>query len=517
MSNQKIIFLILVCITGFGIVSEVGAEDVLTRPNIINILVDDMGFSDLGSYGGEIETPNLDSLAASGIRYSNYRTYPKCHYTRNAILTGMDTPPARSTADSMTLAEALRTVGYKSYFIGKTHGRVIPDMTKVSERGFDRSFGNANGGNYWDAKVLQSYLDGKKWFSKGTFFKTDVQTDFALEFLDTHPADTPFFLYLAYHAPHYPVQAKPVDIQKYIGKYMEGPEVLRKRRYERLVQMGMIDSSWPLSTAVQGAESEWTNLSQQDKLHYDNVMATYAAMVDNIDQNIGRLLAKLNTMGVAENTIIFFSSDNGNTDVGSRGIWPGHNRRRFGMKYDETAEVGSVSSHWYVGRAWANLSNTPFSLYKNSSHEGGLSSSLIINFPTRLKKPGSIDHEPVSVFDIMPTAMQLAGVEYPSEFAGRPLKPLRGIDISPSFQEAQLPQDRQFFFFWADTRAFIDGKWKIVSTSGQNFDPATYKLYNLEDDRTEMNDISSSNPEKLQSMLDAARDYAEGTLLGINP
>ncbi len=507
---ELIIFLVLFFVNCFGVVSKVNAQNTPAKPNIINIVVDDMGFSDIGSYGGEIETPNIDSLAASGIRYSKYRTYPQCIPTRNAILTGMDAPPLRKPSDSMTLAEALKTAGYSTYFIGKTNGGVLPHMVDVPKRGFDRSFGNTNGGNYWTCsdKGTKCFLDGKEWNAKEPFFKTDAETDFALEFLDANPGDTPFFLHLAYHAPHSPLQAKPVDIEKYKGKYMEGPAILRKRRYERLLQMGMIDGKWPLSTGV--SESEWSELSHQDKLHYDNIMATYAAMIDNVDQNIGRLLAKLKTMGVSENTIIFFSSDNGASDAEGQGLWPGHIDKSWGRDYNRMAEVGSVSSHWQTGRAWANLSNTPFRLYKNDSHEGGLSAPLIVNFPTRLKTPGSINHEQVSVFDIMPTAMKLAEAEYPSEFEGRTLKPMRGIDLSPSFHDQPLPKNRPLFFFWDKSTAFIHGEWKIVSTSGRNFDPKKYELYNLENDRTEMNDLSESNPERLHDMVDAAREYVAG-------
>lgn len=477
------------------------------RPNILNIVVDDMGYSDLGCYGGEIDTPNIDALARGGLRFSSYRTYPKCFPTRNSILSGIASDPINFQKDAVTIAEVLRPAGYQTFFVGKTHGKFLPDMKAVAERGFDRSFGNQSGGSFFDHKVKQCFLDGKEWHTDRPFYKTDVQTDFALEFLDSYKkSGKPFFLHLAFHAPHYPMHAKPEDIAKYRGKYLRGPNHFRKARFAKLKELGLINSEWNLSPSSD-RDDQWDKLSAEKKNKYDHIMATYAAMIDNVDQNIGRVIKKLRQMGCYANTLITFSSDNGACPEGSnRHIWPSHTNQRFGVSYDETAEIGSAKSHWKLGEAWANMSSTPLRMFKNYCHEGGLSTPLIVHWPGKVKKPGSISHEYVYVFDFMPAWLEAAGAEYPTSYDGREIQPMAGQSFLPLLNGAPATDKDRTALFWYKNKAtlcYIKGSWKIVTLDCSNFENTKWELYNILEDRTELNDLSTANPQKLSEMQKA--------------
>lgn len=461
-----------------------------------------MGYSDLGCMGGEVHTPNIDHLAEEGILFTNYRTYPKCFPTRDAIMTGMDSPPVRSIKDSITLGEALQPAGYRTYFVGKTHGAVMDDFTVVPTRGFERSFGNEDGGNYWDHTLKPCLLDGEPWYTDEPFFKTDVQTDFAIKFLEEHEAEKPFFLHLAYHAPHYPIHAKEKDIEKYVGQFMDGPAVLRMKRFARMQALGLIPESLELTPMLKNMDVEWDKLSVDKKVFYDRVMAGYCAMIDNVDQNIGRVLEQLDAMGVREDTVIFFSSDNGACPEGGKGMWPGHMDSRFGRKYDSKATFGSKETHWQVGPAWTNYSNTPLRKWKNFCHEGGLSTPFIVSAPSIVEKEGSLNRDPIMVMDVMPTVLDLAQVDYPQTYKGRPLKPMRGVSMKPIFAGSSTDLSRPMHFYYRNTTAYIEYPWKIVSTNNKQFE-----LYNLDADRGELQDLASQMPEKMSSLKTAMLDY----------
>lgn len=477
--------------------------------NFINILVDDMGYSDIGCMGGPVETPNLDQLAADGILFTNYRTYPKCMPTRDAIMTGMDAPPVRKKGDSITIAEGLKELGYRSYFVGKAHGTVVGNLKTAHKRGFDRSFGNSAGGNFWDYKTRPTELDGKPWSTEKPFYKTDVHTDFAIQFLEENGTDNPFFLHLAYHAPHFPIHAKQELIDKYAGKFMEGPSALRKKRFARMQQMGLIAEGTKLSPDFVEMQMAWDALPHEKKVTYDRVMAGYCAMIDSVDQNIGRILMKLDEMGVREHTVIFFSSDNGGCAEFGNGIWPGsRDGSRFGYQYDGNAEIGTKDSHWQVGEAWTNLSNTPFREWKNISHEGGLSVPFIVNAPGIIKSKGEISQAPVMVMDILPTILDLGGAEYPTEFDGRKIKPTRGVSLGPILTGAEQDLSRPMHFYHGGTYAYIEYPWKLVTQHGDS-----WELYNLETDRSELNDLVTAHPEKFETMMAAMMDYRKGVPL----
>jgi len=330
---------LLIALLFLAITSDLCAQ----KPNFIVILVDDMGYSDIGCMGGPVQTPHLDGLASSGILFNNYRTYPKCMPTRNALMTGMD--DFRKKEDSITIAEALKPEGYGTYFVGKAHGKLINDTKTALKRGFDRTFGNSAGGNFWDHTTRQTMLDGEPWDTDQPFYKTDVHTDYALQFLDENGTENPFFLYLAYHAPHYPIQAKPETIDQYRGQFMDGPSALRKKRFARMQDLGLITEGTQLSPDFTEMENAWDSLPQEKKVYYDQVMAGYCAMIDSVDENVGRVLQKLKEMGVREKTVLFFASDNGGCAEGGEGIWPGYKTERFGRKYQKEAEFGSADSH----------------------------------------------------------------------------------------------------------------------------------------------------------------------------
>jgi len=481
------------------------------RLNIVNILVDDMGYSDIACYGGEIDTPNINSLAEGGLRFSSYRTYPKCGPTRTAMLMGVESET--SSANAISFTEALKSSGYQCYHVGKLHGPLKDKEETLHEYGFDRSFGNTAGGNFFDHTLNQCYLDGKKWHTDKEFYKTDVQTDFALEFLESNKStNKPFYLQLWYHAPHFPIQTKPKDIAKYKGMYSELPEFYRKQRFERQKEMGLVKNSWKLPPS-HDSENEYAKLSQEDREKYALVLQTYAGMLDCVDQNIGRVIAKLKEMGVYENTMIIFSSDNGSTvECGQSGKFPGTMKERFGKKYDENAPVGSRNAHWGIGGIWANVANTPYSKFKMWCHEGGISSPLIIHLPGKIKNPGSIDHTNVFVWDFFPTFLEIAKTSLPDKHEKRNPQKLIGDSLLPLILNGKLgKQDRKAYFTMGKSSCFIKGNWKIVRARDKTVDPETvpWELYNLSEDRTEVNNLVSTMPEKLQEMTAAYKTHLE--------
>ncbi|MGB0372738.1 MAG: sulfatase-like hydrolase/transferase [Opitutales bacterium] len=481
--------------------------------NFLNIMVDDMGYSDISPMGGEVDTPHLDKLAQTGMLFTEYRTYPKCFPTRDAIMTGMDAPPVRYPEDGITIAEALKSAGYTSYLVGKTHGAVMDNFSVVPKRGFDRSFGNEDGGSYWDHRVKQTILDGEPWHTDEPFYKTDAHTDMAIQFLEENGADKPFFMHLAYHAPHYPIHAKQEDIDKYVGKFMKGPSALRKKRFERMKAMGILPADTQLSPDFKEMAQAWEALPQDKKEYYDRVMAGYCAMIDSVDQNIGRVLAQLDKMGVRENTVIFFSSDNGGCSEGGSGIWPGQKAERFGHGYDYSGFIGGPTTHIQVGEAWTNFSNTPLRKWKNTVHEGGLAVPFIVNAPSLVKNTGEINTSPIMVMDVMPTILDLAGVKYPSEYDGRPLKPMRGLSIVDILSGEEMDLDREFHLFFNRNYTHIDYPWKYITNTKQKSE----ELYNLEDDRAEVNNLAEKMPEKVAAMKAAMMAWREGVALDQKP
>jgi arylsulfatase len=482
--------------------SSHGALPKTNRPNIVVLLADDMGFSDLGCYGSEIDTPNLNRLAQGGIRFSQFRNTARCCPSRTSLLTGLY--PHQAGVGLMvedrgrpayegylndrcaTIAEVLRPAGYRTLMSGKWHvGEHRPHWP--TDRGFEKYFGLISGASSYfgladpDARrQRQMALDDKPWTPPPTgFYMTDAIADHAVEFLDKYGnGDQPFFLYTAFTAPHYPLHAPPEDIAKYEGRYMKGWDVLRKERHQRLIEMGIVEKRWPLTPRDDQAPA-WETVA--DKKAWDRRMAVYAAQVDRLDQGIGRILRKLHDMGAEDNTLIMFLSDNGGcaeiVDRGKPGVAP-----------------GLPDSFMSYGIPWANASNTPFRLYKRWVHEGGIATPFIVRWPSFIKQKDTITREACHLVDIMATCVDVAGAKYP----GAPVQPMEGKSLLPVFQGKSIG-DRKLYWEHMGNRAALDGKWKLVSRY-----PEKWELYDLEADRTEMNDLAAKMPEKASQLL---RDY----------
>ena len=497
-----------------------------TRPNILVVMADDMGYSDIGCYGSEIRTPNIDALAAEGLRFSQFYTTPKCFPSRASLLTGLYAHQvgmgrkAQKFQNCTTVAEVLREAGYHTWMVGKWHGQDVP----VS-RGFERYFGlndgaanHFNPGNQRPGEPVPATDKGvRRWAIDGQvyqpytppdpkFYSTDAFTDYALKYLDEQQDDKPFFLYVAYTAPHYPIQAWPEDIAKYRGRYLGGWDKIRQERHQRQVAMGLLPVDSPLAprgnTALavvrhtgpwmprfwdgQGNIQPWAEVADHDR--WDLKMAVYAAMVDRVDQNVGRLLAKLRELKKDRNTIIVFLSDNG----ASSGT------HHYGTRPEQapSSGPGPMDSFHTYDTPWADVSNTPFYGYKDTCYEGGNATPLVVSWPGRLAaKPGAITPEVAHIMDLMPTFLEMAGARYPDTFAGRPIPPMEGRSLLPLF--LGQPRAGHDYLYWEynGDRAVRHGDWKIVSLPQK-----PWQLFDLRTDRAEQHDLSARHPEITQDL-----------------
>ncbi len=485
-------FLQNVAAGALGARAGVGAPD--RRPNIVIIMADDMGFSDLGCYGGEIQTPHLDGLARQGLRFTQFTNTARCCPTRSSLLTGLyphqagvgmmiqdlGRPSYQGYLNdrSVTIAEALRPRGYRTLMAGKWHvGEDRPHWP--TDRGFERYFGLISGAsNYFrlDPGRKMALNDQPYQPAGDKFYMTDAFTDYALKFMDELGGKgEPFFLYLAYTAPHWPLHAPAQVIEKYRGKYMAGWDELRARRHKRQIGMGLVDARWPL-TPRDPEVPAWAEV--KDKESWDLRMAVYAAQVDRMDQNIGRVLGKLKSLGVEDNTLVMFLADNG-------GCHEDVERGRPGVP------AGQPDSFTSYKRHWANLSNTPFRLYKHWVHEGGIATPLIARWPARIRRGGSLTHQHGHVIDLMATCLDAAGADYPKTRQDRPITPLEGRGLVPIFDGRTRPPHPAVYWEHAGNRAVRQGKWKLVSRYNEQ-----WELYDLEADRTEMNDLTAKAPAK---------------------
>ena len=483
----------------WGLVFSHGAD----QPNIILILADDMGYSDLGCYGGEIKTPNLDRLAKNGIRYTQAYNTSKCWTTRISLLTGLYHHRSdRDFTNTALIGEILKPAGYRTWWSGKHHAVFNP-----YDRGFDHFSGFLGGAiNFWnpgdqarrgekepgwravytwafDDQLIKPYTPDKD------FFATDAITDWSLGWLDEkEKATDPFFLFLAYNAPHWPLHAHPEDIAKYDGIYEQGYEFIRKARYERQLKMGLFDREvTPLSNPE---HEEWKYLSDQEKEEEALRMEIHAAMVDRMDQNIGRLLQKLEDLRKLENTLILFLVDNGAS----------HERPKK-KAWDPKAEWGSVGSFEAIGQSWANAINSPFKKWKVQGMEGGICTPMIAHWPEGITLPdNTISPEPCHLIDFVPTFMELAGSEakYPSELPG-----LDGISIIPTFSGKKLQRDKPLFFQYGSWQVIREHQWKLVQ---HKKDP--WQLYDVSRDRTETQNLVAQFPERVNQMKKAWEDWA---------
>jgi arylsulfatase len=486
------------------------------KPNIVVILADDMGWSDLGCYGSEIETPHLDALAQGGLRFTQFYNTTRCCPTRAALLTGLHQHQAgmgHMTANDgipsyqgylndrcVTLAEAIKPAGYTTLAIGKWHVGAAAGQWPL-DRGFDRYWGSPSGGGVYFKETLQ--------MRKGVFFVrgaqeedlpagkyiTDVFTDRAMEFVEEAVTKTkhPFFLYLAHIAPHWPLQAKPEDIAKYAGRYAQGWDEAREQRFARQKAAGLLPGSAVLSARDPAARA-WTETPADRREDLIHRMAVYAAQVDCLDQNVGRLVAKLRELDQLHNTLILFLSDNGCSAEGGPG---GFSRGQPG------APIGTALSYASVGLEWANVSDTPFRRFKISTHEGGISTPLIAHWPAGIPARGELRHQPGHVIDLMPTLLDVAGASYPADHAGKAILPPEGQSLVPAFQNQEVNREA---LYWEHegNKAVRQGRWKAVAPSR-----APWELYDLEADRTESRNVAGKHPEILQELTTLWQSWAE--------
>ncbi|MBI3210407.1 MAG: arylsulfatase [Candidatus Solibacter usitatus] len=475
------------------------------KPNIIVIMADDLGFSDIGCYGSEIATPNLDRLAKNGVRFTQFYNTARCCPTRAALLTGLYNhqagighmvndrgfPSYRGflNENCVTIAEAIRGSGYTPLMVGKWHvGEQRPHWP--TDRGFERYFGLISGAsNYWKLDGQRKMaLDDKPYVPDSPkFYMTDAFTDHAVKFIDEYGRkNNPYFLYLAYTAPHWPLHAWPEDIAKYRGKYKKGWDRLRQERHERQMAMGIVNRKWPL-TARDEKVPAWESVENKDE--WDLRMAVYAAQIDRMDQGIGRVLDKVKELGQEQDTLILFLADNGGCAEGPIGG-------------EQPGPPGPAESFTSYLPPWANASNTPFRLYKHWVHEGGISSPLIMQWPNGIRQKNAVIDRPSHLIDIMATCMEVSGGRYPSTHKGKPIVPAEGQSLMAAVRGEK---QRKTTLFWEHegNRAVRDGDWKAVSRF-----KAGWELYNMAADRTETRDLASKESARLDRMTKAYDAWA---------
>ncbi|MCB9941593.1 MAG: arylsulfatase [Planctomycetaceae bacterium] len=462
-------------------------------PNIVLILADDLGFSDIGCYGSEIETPNLDALADGGLRFSQFYNTAKCHSSRVSLLTGQYCIAAGDTALShaVTSAEVLANGGYFTAITGKWHLKQEP-----TDFGFQRYFGHLSGAcNYF--KGDGSFrLNGQPWkVPAADFYTTVANVDHAIDFLgEARQADKPWYLYIAFNAPHAPLHALPDDYAKYKGRYEAGWDVVREARVAKQKKLGLLPQTLKPSPRPEHIPA-WEAMSPWRQSYESNRMTTLAAMIDRVDQEVGRLVNDLRANDELDNTLILFVSDNGACP---------YDRKQPLLDVEPTN--GDVSLADSTGWAWAR--NSPFRYYKQNQFEGGIASPAIVHWPAGLKtQRGSIVSHPAHLIDVMPTLAEIAGCEIPNQWPGRELRPVSGVSLKPIF-DGKTPSPRPpIHLLFAGDRALRDGDWKLVS-----FQSEAWELYNVAEDRTELVDLAQSEPERLQKMIEAWTDMAKDVL-----
>lgn len=472
------------------------------RPNIILIMADDMGWSDIGCYGGEIETPNIDRLAAEGMRFTNFYNNGKCTTTRASLLTGLY--PRKGgrgiellDENMLTFGEALGMLGYATGLSGKWHnGSEAPH--RPIDRGFQTSYGLWDGCcNFFDPSIPDPEFKGNRvrFFGEDDeritefpddFYTTDAFTDHAIETIKSRSKEgKPFFHYIAYTAPHYPLHAKPEDIARYDGRYDAGWDVLREERYARQVEMGLIDPKIFPEPGPNPNNVPWEKVEDEMRDWETLRMETYAAMVDSMDQNIGRILAALDETGVAENTIVLFLTDNGGCPEEPGGRTP-------------EQIPGPKEYYSHCGPNWAYAQNTPFRRYKSDTHEGGIATPLVVRWPAAVEA-GSKTDQFGHIIDFLPTFLDLAGGEYPRTHDGKALRLLEGISLKNVItgEAESIERPTPIFWYWSKNRAIREDNWKLV---WENKSKKGWELYNLDVDRTETNNLAESTPNKVELM-----------------
>lgn len=504
-------------------------------PNVLLIVADDLGYSDLGCFGGEIRTPHLDRVAAEGVRFTQFYNNARCVPSRASLLTGLYAHQValghvirdhglpgyrgRVARHSVTLADVLRGAGYRTFMAGKWHlGTDDP-----TAHGFEEFYGTLiSSHTFWDPDHYTRLPRGRerRKYGGGEFYGTDAMADYALDFLAqarTTP-DKPWFLYLAFNAPHFPLHAPAADIERYAGVYWKGWDAIREERLTRLKELGLVDRAtelpprseyWTYDHAEDGVNPAWETLPADRRADLARRMATFAAMVDRMDEAIGRVLADIRARGEEENTLVIFTSDNG-----ACAEWDPHG---FDIKSGpqnilhrgtDLERMGGPGTYHSVGSAWANASNTPWRLYKHFAHEGGIASPCIVRWPTGIKRRGAIETRPAHLIDVMPTLIEAAGASYPRTHDGERTLPPEGRSLLPVLRGEASVGERSLFFEHEGNRAVRDGEWKLVALKD-----GPWELYHLGSDRTEMRNRATAEPERVRAMGASWGEWARRCLV----
>lgn len=532
------VMLLLVCV----VIAPLCFAESAKHPNIIVILADDLGFSDIGCFGGEIQTPNIDSLARDGIRYTQFYNTARCCPTRASLLTGLyphqagvghmmvdrgfDGYRSNLNKNCVTIGEVMHRAGYRTYAVGKWHvthfdGPHDDNSNWPLQRGFEKFYGTIKGyGSYYDPSALcrqNTFItpENDPEYKPKSFYYTDAITDNAVQFLREHTQETPdkpFFMYVAYTAAHWPMQALEKDIAKYKGKFDSGYDPVRNERFTRLKQAGLIDANWQLSPTA----GEWDKVKR--KKWEARCKEVFDAIIDDMDQGIGRIIAQLKDSKQFDNTVILYLHDNGGCaetmgrlkapsninakykPLGPDDLQPNNKppmQTRDGrvVRTGPGVMPGPADTFVAYGKSWANVSNTPFREYKHWVHEGGISTPLIVHWPNGIPadRRGAIERQYGHVIDIMATCVDLGGASYPKQFAGHDIKPMEGVSLVPSFEGKSLNRKNPLFWEHESNRAVREGKWKLVAKADQ-----PWELYDMEIDRTEMHDLASKYPDKVK-------------------
>ena len=502
-------------------------------PNIVLILADDMGYSDIGCYGGVIETPNLDRLAAGGVMFTHFYNSARCNPSRASLLTGLH--PHQTGVGStqgvqlgvpgymgqinencVTIGEVLQPAGYSTYAVGKWPLTYSEDGSDISDwplqRGFDRFFGTIYGaGSYFDPRRLYNG-NSISYSSPEGFYYTDAISDTAVAYINDHTgrADNPFFLYVAYTAPHWPMQALPEDIEKYRGRFDSGWDEMTLAKIDRMKSMGLIDPEWEITIDRPGMVS-WDDVENRE--WEIRRMEVYAAMVDCMDRGIGRIIRALEESGEINNTLLFFLSDNGACSE----VWDLRNpwAMRFGPVVTRTGDTidysndgsrmpGPPDTYFSYGRGWSQYSNTPFFGHKSSTWEGGISSPFIVHWPDKVSPEGGRRDQVTGIIDIMPTIVSVSGADYPVSRQGNDIIPMQGTDLVPVILENLDPARDYYYVEHIGNNGIISSEGKKAVKIGRR----EWSLFDLESDRTEYYDLRDSLPEIRDMMVHEWQEWA---------
>jgi len=472
----------------------VSGAEVTTVPNIVLILADDLGFSDLGCYGSEIATPNLDRLANQGLRFSQFYNTAKCHSSRVSLLSGRWCRQAgdESLHRAVTIPEVLQAGGYSTMMTGKWHLEKEP-----TDFGFQRYFGHLSGATNYYKGDKTFRLNGQPWKVPAEgFYTTVANVDHALEFLgEVRREKKPWFLYLAFNAPHAPLQPLKEDYEKYLGRYDAGWDVIRAARVEKQRGLGLFTGKVEACPRPDSIPA-WNDLTPERKSWEARRMTALAGLIDRMDREIGRLVADLGQKGELDNTLILFLSDNGACPYDRNNT--GMNKRPY-----------EPNTNWTDSTGWAWSRNTPFRFYKQNQFEGGIATPAILHWPAGLKtKPGSIDPTPAHLVDVLPTLADLAGAKIPDSWPGRELTPLAGISLKPILNGGKITDRPPIHLLYGKDRGLRDGDWKIVSFQSQ-----PWELYQISNDRTELHDLAAEQPDRVKRMSEQWHEMAEKVLM----